>query len=367
MSKISTLTSPMFGSFRTRKPSFWDTLTDREKAECVNRGISRAFFEGTTAWDAAGRIKDVWNNTIYPNVVKPLIRDNEAKIFGSERRGLLPLIICWMVGKHCDVCHPAIVFVCPIQKVASRAIGLFKESEDLEQFGFRYYHFAGAIRRYAGTDVMEPELKYRGYCGTPIGIGFNFTKATVGGVIRINDRDTYALTAAHPFFPDLEDGQNSENETRAAAYDPWKTRVYSMDGGYSIHKTGKVHFRTSDGLPTEPKLLGYMCKDNELGVGIHSSSQQPVHRAKSQRLDWALIKLRDPESILNVVPLPNGTFLFPIQVTKGFPRGQLWVSAGGKQTVATTASETIGGVLFPEYGLQDLWALNLVSGKPFIT
>lgn len=349
ISRMATRTLSMFTSLDRQEIegelSFWAKLTEEQKKDSVDESDFRSFnYNGTswTAWGAAGPVKDIWNDMLFPQVLKPLLDNNQELVFRGTKQRSNYIVLCWMVGHHCNSCFPAVIFAYHDLRVSENAIKLMRKSTDLNRFGFQYYPYNAKTSSNAGAPSLADRFQYFGFCGAPI-ITTNEVKqfqkkATIGGAIVI-DGKYFGITVAHAFFPD-PDVNDDELDSESPVAD--KVFVLGEDGRQRLLGT----------LPCHPD---------------HNAERSPSSKSTkyySRELDWALIEFEDyVVPGLNVVALSDGTLIFPWAVTSSFLKGQVLVAVGGREPINTTVSETKCGIWAAHSGVQDAWGLNMVSSK----
>ena len=186
---------------RMRRPeSFWDGLTAETKEQCVDRQSSRKLCD-TVAFDAAGVMKDKWNDELYPEV-KRMLNQRTAKVFGRAMTQLPYAIQLYMMQYETQLL-PSFVAVCYKIEVAQRIVKLVKQCLREQNIGLKYYAFRSLLTTSGGLDAGSPALNY---CGKRIridGPGKQMVYCTLGGCILLDDTP-YGLTVAHPMSTTTE-------------------------------------------------------------------------------------------------------------------------------------------------------------------
>ncbi|KAF7130889.1 hypothetical protein CNMCM5793_003759 [Aspergillus hiratsukae] len=328
--------------------TFWDHLTEDEKRSSVDRTCSREFRDGS-AWEAAGRVKEKWDEDVYPNL-KAFLNEKQRDLNPTSRKMAIYNIVCWMVGKEWHLSHPATVFVCGTKKVAKRALRQIECFLKLGNSGFRVYTHIATIALNGGTSGQDPSGKI-GLCGTLVNVG-NFREAferqtTVGGVVHINGY-YYCMTAAHPFLGVDEDGDDGDDDSDVA------NESFGEDSEVGNNNTVENRDLTADHIYRDG-LHSF------LGAIPYNDDASNRKSFLSERFDWALLKISDEcEPGLNKIDVPSG-ILIPWKISPTSPKTPLWAATGTHQAVEIQSTPTLSGICLDKSGIVDVWSLNMMS------
>ncbi|RJE17758.1 hypothetical protein PHISCL_09907, partial [Aspergillus sclerotialis] len=362
-------TSLNFRSLQSDSPeTFWGQLTDDERRASVDRTWSRKI-RGGFAWGAAGRVKEKWNNDIYPDL-KAFLNEKHRDLKNRKSRKM-PIynVVCWMVGTEWNLSRPATVFVCGSEEVANRALRQIRRFLKLGNSGFLAYTSIDRISLNGGTSTQGPSGKI-GLCGILVNLGNAHgafeRQTTVGGVICINGC-YYCMTAAHPFLgmdedcddydEDDDEDEDDEDEDDDADYKRDDNRVddESLDKDFEVAKDNTIGNKD---LTADHVYAG--CLDSFLGTILHddNSSREPFI---SRRFDWALLKIASEfEPGPNTINIP-GRRLIPWKISSTFPQCPLWAATGTHNAVEIKSCPTLSGICVDDSGILDVWSLNMMS------
>ncbi|KAJ5601873.1 hypothetical protein N7510_011407 [Penicillium lagena] len=366
---VRTQTQPRFGRISdwgvqtdaprtTKVPTFWDELSADEKKASVDQQRSWAF-NSQYAWSPASKVCEMWNTLIYPNIIKPLLKDNGKVIYHKIKKQSPYSVTCWMIGREWHSSHPAAIIICANAKVTKQAVKLVEKHGELFNWGFRVYGFESKIALNMGAPnaSLEEELKdTMNICGQLFQVGsaegkyFSRT-ATMGGTVIVQG-EMYGLTVVHPFLKSSGDGDSSQDEESDYGDDDSvgsdSASNYSDAGNPEMTiETDTAYFHSG------PR--GF----NELG-------SIPQERSfYSLESDWALVRLTnlDKNKLLPNSVILKDTVAFPSKVSSDPSAKPLWAAVGTGPLVETTAFDTKCGLYVPPFGFQDVWALRMVPGE----
>lgn len=343
---------------RTRTtPTFWDGLSVDEKKASVDQQHCWAF-DNQYAWSPASKVSEKWNTHIYPNIIKPLLKDNDTVIYHKIKKQSPYSVNCWMIGREWHSSHPAAVIICANPKVTRQAVQLVEKHGELFNWGFRVYGFENRVALNMGspTESLEEELKdTMNICGQLFQVGRAEGKlfsrvATMGGTVIVGG-EIYGLTVVHPFLKSYDDGDSSQKEESNIDYDSVGSDLAGnhSDAGNAetIIETGTAHVQSQSQFFKE---LGSIPRERSF---------------YSLESDWALVRLNTLDEnrlLLNPVILKD-TVAFPSKASSGPSSRPLWAAVGTGPPVETTASDTKCGLYVPPLGFQDVWALRMVPGE----
>ncbi|KAJ5095586.1 hypothetical protein NUU61_004942 [Penicillium alfredii] len=330
--------------------TFWDKLSADERTASIDATYSRKFND-QLAWEPAGQVRDVWNTTVYPTIIKPLLKDNSKAIYRKVKKQALYTVACWMVGREWQSAHPAAVIICVSKRVTKQAVKLIEEQDELSRWGFRVYGYESKISLNMATALTKELAGTPHICGTLFGVGSENQKvptkfASIGGTI-ILDGKCYGVTVAHPFLLDTYQDETTDEDTSNLSDD-------ESDGSDAASESDSEENLT---LELDTAFVPNHFEPSRLG----SIPQEHRPDYYSSHADWALLELEtDKRLLVNLVVLDQKV-VFPSKVASDFPRGQLWAAMGTKSPVQTKASETICGLFDPRFGLRDVWAVRMES------
>ncbi|GAQ12256.1 hypothetical protein ALT_9577 [Aspergillus lentulus] len=328
--------------------TFWDDLTEDEKRSSVDRTCPREFRDGS-AWEAAGRVKEKWDEDVYPNL-KAFLNEKHKDLNPTSRKMAIYSIVCWMVGKEWHLSHPATVFVCGTKKVAKRALKQIECFLKLGNSGFRAYTHIATISLNCGASGNGPSGKI-GLCGTLVNVG-NFYEAferqtTVGGVVHI-DGYYYCMTAAHPFLSVDDDCDDCDDDSDVG------NESFGEDSEVGDNNTIENKNLTADHIYRD-------CLHSFLGAIPLDDDASHRKSFLSERFDWALLKVSDEcEPGLNKINVPGG-ILIPWKISATPPKTPLWAATGTHQAVEIQSTPTLSGICLDNSGILDVWSLNMMS------
>ncbi|KAF4160029.1 hypothetical protein CNMCM6069_009713 [Aspergillus lentulus] len=328
--------------------TFWDDLTEDEKRSSVDRTCPREFRDGS-AWEAAGRVKEKWDEDVYPNL-KAFLNEKHKDLNPTSRKMAIYSIVCWMVGKEWHLSHPATVFVCGTKKVAKRALKQIECFLKLGNSGFRAYTHIATISLNCGASGNGPSGKI-GLCGTLVNVG-NFYEAferqtTVGGVVHI-DGYYYCMTAAHPFLSVDDDCDDGDDDSDVG------NESFGEDSEVGDNSTIENKNLTADHIYRD-------CLHSFLGAIPLDDDASHRKSFLSERFDWALLKVSDEcEPGLNKIKVPGGV-LIPWKISATTPKTPLWAATGTHQAVEIQSTPTLSGICLDNSGILDVWSLNMMS------
>ncbi|KAJ5808588.1 hypothetical protein N7474_009857 [Penicillium riverlandense] len=337
----------------TKVPTFWDGLSADEKKASVDQQRSWAF-NGQYAWSPANKVCETWNTVVYPNILKPLLKDNGKKIYHKIKKQSPYSVTCWMIGREWHSSHPAAVVICANAKVTKQAVKLVEKHGGLFNWGFRVYGFESKIALNMGSpyDALGVELKDTiNLCGQQFQVGSAEGKrlsrvATMGGTVIVGG-EIYGLTVVHPFLKTYDEGDSS-NEEESNNDDDSVGSDFASNHSDAGNPETMIEADTAY-YPSDSKELGSIPRERSF---------------YSLESDWALVRLNNLDKsklLLNSLILKD-TVAFPSKASSGHSDRPLWAAVGTGPPVETTASDTKCGLYVPTFGFQDVWALKMAPG-----
>jgi hypothetical protein len=205
----------------TTTETWWINLSEAERLECVDQRESWTFksrrpWGQKTAWKPAGRVLELWQNSVCKEVIVIMnARGNHYKIYGNESHppGLAQHL--WMVADRaiCKEARPTIVIACKEKRFAKNAIQLLREMESFKGvvLGFAFLALNSKVQYKAGSGGSHPQPEFlKSLCGAEVLLpsiqtslempSSEWPRATIGGLLKL-DWSYYALTVAHILYP----------------------------------------------------------------------------------------------------------------------------------------------------------------------
>jgi hypothetical protein len=345
------LSRPIEWGPQASRGTFWDRLSADEKRASVDisymRKVSNQF-----AWEPAGKVRDAWNESVYPTIVRPLLKDNSKAIYRKVKKQISYIVACWMVGLEWHSSHPAAVIICVNKRVTKQAVKLIEDHGELRNWGFRVYGYESKISSNMGASLASELGEIPHICGSWFATGSATQTpimkcATIGGTL-ILDEKCYAVTVAHPFF-NTDQGDTSDEDA---------TDLSDDEGDDSDLASSSD---SDEGLALE---LDTAFMPNWNGVGISRLGTIPQSNRLdyySRHADWALLEVETDQLLLVNAVVIDHAVVFPSKISSAFTKGQLWAALS--TPVETKAFETKCGLFVPRLGFRDVWALKMKSGK----
>ncbi|KAF7504093.1 hypothetical protein GJ744_002858 [Endocarpon pusillum] len=405
---MTTSTNPPSSTFMVPEQTYWKSLSESDRRECVNKDISRSLGD-KTGWAYTGVLKRKWNDEVYPAISLIINnKENYEKVFRKANTRLTRPCSLYMVGeaprdpndKPWERAQPTIVAISSKLRIAQKLCKLLKKSECLRNMslGFDFMCFEDKkLMLTAGDDISHnPSIDKDSLCGLPFWTPSssktpapNFQRATIGGIININDV-LFLLTAAHIFYPndyddrhDDDDGNDNDNDNDSISSDistvsspvtnTPTNEASSISPQFRDHISDYlrnedvfVYRRTEDPYDYDHSAtLASESSDQGLLKKFGYLSQELIQLDISfiicPELDWALVSPHSLEtSISNTVKTPAGKVVHLDSVSPIPPDGSAVVVAAGTSGIfGTQASERTEGIILPgSMRMQEVWTIN---------
>ena len=229
---MTTSTNPPSSTLMMPEQTYWKSLSENDRRECVNKDISRSFGD-KTGWAYTGVLKRKWNDEVYPAISLIINnKENYEKVFRKANTRVTRPCSLYMVGeaprdpndKPWERAQPTIVTISSKLRIAQKLCKLLEKSECLRNMslGFDLMCFEDKkLVLTAGDDISyDPLIDEDNFYGQPFWTPvlsktppLKFQRATIGGIIDINN-ELFLLTAAHVFYSDdYDDGHDSDNDS----------------------------------------------------------------------------------------------------------------------------------------------------------
>lgn len=377
--------------------TYWESLSDKDRRECVNEHKSRTLGD-KIGWGYAGILQKKWNEEVYPAI--SLIINNKTnyeKVFRKTKTKLTRPCALYMVGdgrktqtsdKPWERAYPTIVTMSSSRQIAEKLYDLLKDSASLKNLnlGFGFMSFEDrALKLTAGDESGSTTSNHEtSLCGLPIWTlrlspdpVSRYRRATIGGVIIIGGVP-FVLTAAHVFYPDEWEHEDDDSSTLCGVSVGDVGKMDSSESSEAEYSTSWTHTRILDHLkgadvvvfespqkaesehhslrfdfgssrPDTVKTLGYL---NQLSMSPDLDS------VICPELDWALISLNSPGKP-NKVKTPAGKVITLSSISSISPTGSVMVIAGSSGVFQTEAPGRVDGIVLPgSLRMQEVWTIN---------
>jgi hypothetical protein len=376
--------------------SFWDCLTESEQHGCIEKTAVREIGR-SKGYHPCGIVRHKWDREVYP-AIKDILRDkgNKKAIYrsSSKRPGCSCRLFMLDTGSAWKTPRPTVVVFCHDKQFAKKTVDLLQKMDMLKKsvLGFDFLPSVEEITLAAdhseaappAAQEMNPSLCGSRICISPSQVNLFWTRATIGGVIVINDR-FYGLTAAHAFFRAEEDAvnpnesagtisngddqgqdhdaihyeaqnlsQTNENRPEAETAQIETRSIYLDDQILSSQRSSLDIDRV---LPKPPSARA----ENLLSTieAPANPYEQPSCQLNIEN-DWALFEI---SSTLyhrpNTVYAPTGEILQAVNVAQGEPSGPVLVAAGVSGVLETACLGPLSGIILPHSTtMLDAWVVT---------
>lgn len=378
-------------------PTYWDSISEVERAESVNVKRSRKF--GTRiAWLPAGVLLQKWTDEIYP-MVRAVINDagNYEKILRKHNKEITRPCSLYMVEdpQELSKVRPTIVAACSKLRIAQRICGLLQDIECLKKLnlGFDYLAHREKITLisdpYDGTST--PSNMPGHLCGMkvlassfPPSLDTDWKETTIGATLLLNE-DYYCLSVAHAFSLDRaeEDHRGSEPSEASDISDISDIfeRTSEHTSSVSIYACTQQVSNNSelgvyqDPLPQQRDESVQMntkrdCKPatvkfgkiEVIASGHLKEEEEPTLKSLvlCMEMDWALIRIRDPFFFrANIYEDSHGVSAMLHQASTTPPSGNVVVVAGTSGVFDSNSHGITTGLTLPGTAtLLDVWTVD---------
>ncbi|KAJ5819401.1 hypothetical protein N7474_004992 [Penicillium riverlandense] len=333
---------------KVEPPTFWEGLSPEERRESVDQQQYWGF-KGQFAWNPAGRVVEEWNASIYQNLLKPLFRENTAKLFRGVRKQCLYDIACWMVGNEWQSSHPAAIILSGDPKVSRNGVKLVKRhGQLLLEFGFRVYEYESDILPSMTTSLMDELNITTSLCGMRFVVGgsdgMSSRMSTLGGAVILGE-EYFGVTVLHPFIQRHQSNESDEDDQS----DLSDSEDNASSVGIDFH---------AEGIALDADTI-YLLEPESQGRFVGAIPKESRSRYFSPHMDWALVKLESTTGLLLNFATLDGKVVVPSKVSVTFPKDLVWAIVNSATPIQTRVSPVMHGLFLPHSGLQDAWALNM--------
>lgn len=360
------------------KQTFWSTMDERHKHDCVDLKGGRPL-DSFTVWPPRGRLLDKWKELL-PVIVK-LVNEptNNDFIFYKSTHPRIHVCDLLLIGDKPIPSYmtPTIAVFCREKKYAKRMVTVLQKSRCMSRLslGFDYLAhdmFHHDVRRVAGDSTEVPESLDKAGRESLCGAGITVVStskdgiptrriATLGGLIEVNNQ-LYGMTTAHALLgspassesagsthTDESDEEENASEDDSATFEPVEdedstlgvTPEQDVLPDYRVYlRSTTVREASSD--PQEPskapgKLLASHPEDSDAAKPIVSAAN-----------NVALLPISDSQlHAANIVNTRDGV-VQPTRISEDVREGTVLISSGSSGVWTSTTSAIPRGIVLPE-------------------
>jgi hypothetical protein len=403
--------------------TYWSGIAHELKLDAIDSSESKSRkFGSKTAWCPRGDLLEKWNQELHPQALGIVSTEFNLRYIYRRSRKQCPFILdLWMIceGSDWENAQPTVVAMCVSGRVAKRTIQVLEGNPQFRDlnlgFGFLAWEEEVTLladSRTAASKVEPTQSESLWLCGSrvlitsiPILATSRWNQATIGGVLLLNGT-YYGLSTAHAFYQGTEEkgtdpagdnGGDSPGDICDASEDErdWQDYLNELDGLEASNDSKEAHnllapseepfaavvYLAQDSSSSDihrpdmedsasNKARSYLDTSRLVGFLPKTPSTKPDNLPESiasrgslwtsRELDWALIRIHDPQFWgPNFFKSTSGTILSISFVSYSPPYGAVMIATRHKgPRLSRSWGRKVGLMLPGATGLQEVWCLD---------